>query len=278
MNKLICTLLLLFSTYCTAYEYTLSICAIFQNEAPYLKEWIDYHESHGVDHFLLYNNNSTDNYLEVLVPYINRGYVELIQWPSIQQESDWQNFTFTTQTGAYNDGLNRLRGTSKWVALIDTDEFIVTKCVNIAHLLENDYPQVSGLCVNWQCYGTSGVKNCKSILKELTMKMKWDHDWNKNSKSIVQPLHVITCPNPHFCTYLSTHWAIDSKGNKCDACPSGVYIDKIRINHYWTRDEWFLYNIKLPRYAKWIGNNEKDHLLQHAESMNQEYDPILSMQ
>ncbi|MBR7025230.1 MAG: glycosyltransferase family 2 protein, partial [Selenomonadaceae bacterium] len=46
--------------------YDLAVVAIFKNEGHYLKEWLDYHLFAGVEHFYLYNNNSTDNYEEVL--------------------------------------------------------------------------------------------------------------------------------------------------------------------------------------------------------------------
>ena len=62
--------------------YYLSIATIFRNEAPYLKEWIEYHLMMGVDHFYLYNNMSEDNYLEVLNPYIEHDIVTLVDWPN----------------------------------------------------------------------------------------------------------------------------------------------------------------------------------------------------
>ena len=63
-------------------RWDLSICAIFQDETPYLKEWLEFHLMAGVQHFYLYNNNSTDNYLQILLPYIKSGTVELMNWPS----------------------------------------------------------------------------------------------------------------------------------------------------------------------------------------------------
>ena len=256
-------------------KYTLSIAAIFQNEGEYIDEWIRYHYENGVEHFYLYNNNSTDDFHKALDPWIKKEIVELIEWPSVQQENDWQNFSFTTQTGAYNHAINKSCNVSKWLALIDIDEFIVVvDQSNIGLFLEKNYPQVSGLCVNWQCYGTSHVTKCKSVLHELVYKMRWNHDWNKHSKSIVRPTHVLKCVNPHYCLYNGNHWAIDADYGMCDQCCKKVLIDKIRLNHYWTRDEWFLWNVKIPRYEKW--GVDIDGILKHAESMNDEYDGILS--
>lgn len=257
-------------------NYKLSIASIFQNESPYLKEWIDYHKKKGVEHFWLYNNNSTDNYLYELFPYIRDGSVTLVNWPSHQQLNDWANFSFTVQTGAYNDAIQRAKGVSKWLALIDIDEFIVPVMYEtIIDLLETEFPSVSGLCVNWQCYGTSYISHIPDgqLLNNLVWKMRWNHDWNKHSKSIVQPTHVTNCVNPHYCLYSVNNWAVDARGIRCDECPDSIYIDQIRLNHYWTRDEWFLYNVKIPRYQKWGG--DINGVLLHAEEMNEEYDPIL---
>ena len=62
-------------------KYGLVLCAIFKNEAPHLKEWIEYHLLVGVEHFYLYNNNSTDHFREVLQPYVDNGTVTLTEWP-----------------------------------------------------------------------------------------------------------------------------------------------------------------------------------------------------
>ena len=61
--KIFFLIFILFSSL-EAKSYNVSACAIFQNEAPYLKEWIEYHRLIGVEHFYLYNNGSTDNYDE----------------------------------------------------------------------------------------------------------------------------------------------------------------------------------------------------------------------
>ena len=52
--------------------YDLAIVAIFKDEGKYLKEWLDYHLLAGVDHFYLYNNDSSDDYAEVLAPYVEK--------------------------------------------------------------------------------------------------------------------------------------------------------------------------------------------------------------
>ena len=205
------------------------------------------------------------------------GLVELIEWPSVQQENDWHNFSFTIQSGAYTDAIDRFRGVSKWVALIDIDEFVIPVIdETITRTLDRIYPQVSGLNINWQCYGTGGVKNLDPsipMIAQLNRKMVWNHDWNRTCKSIVQPLHVKNCTHPHFCIFKSDHWGMDTKFRPTDGQSPSVEINILRINHYWCRDEWFMLNIKLPRYEKWGGN--LDSVKAHASSMNSEEDLIM---
>ena len=142
--------------------YELSVLAIFQNEDRFLKEWLDFYRVLGVDHFYLYNNLSDDNYLEVLQPYVKAGLVELFDWPFASQpgsESDWNRI----QSAAYLEGLRRAKGQSKWVAIVDTDEFLFP--VNQQHLKTflKDYENCSGILVNWQVFGTSHVAKVPEI-------------------------------------------------------------------------------------------------------------------
>src|ERR1700677_829122 len=59
-------------------RYNFSVCAIFKNEATYLREWLEYNLLIGVDHIYLYNNGSTDDSLIVLEPYVKNGTVTVI--------------------------------------------------------------------------------------------------------------------------------------------------------------------------------------------------------
>ena len=97
-----------------SHPYRLAICAMFKNEAPWLKEWILYHhEVLKVDHFYLYNNDSTDQYKEILQPFIDQQWVELIDWssntPSHQTYGTFMDAPWSSiQLGAYNDCLTQV--------------------------------------------------------------------------------------------------------------------------------------------------------------------------
>lgn len=96
--------------------HDLAIVAILKNEGPYLKEWLDYHLLAGVDHFYLYDNDSTDNQAEVAAPYVGAGLVDYIPAPGKAA----QMFT-------YNEALKHFKFQCRYMAFIDGDEFIFPK-------------------------------------------------------------------------------------------------------------------------------------------------------
>ena len=67
-------------------KYNVSICAVFKNEAMYLREWIEFNHLVGVEHFYLYNNNSDDDYVSVLKPYVKNGMVTLLDCHTIKSK------------------------------------------------------------------------------------------------------------------------------------------------------------------------------------------------
>ena len=95
----------------------LSIGCIIKNEGRYLREWIEYHLWAGVEHFYIYDNGSTDNTKEVLAPYILSGKVTYHYFVADREEGDQQR-------RAYNDAISRYKRCTRWLALIDADEFL----------------------------------------------------------------------------------------------------------------------------------------------------------
>lgn len=129
-------------------KYNVSICAIFKNEAPYLKEWIEYHKIIGIEHFFLYNNLSEDNYEEVLAPYVADGTVTLVQWPYPQ-----------TQMKAYNNCMERFSDQSKWIGFVDIDEFVVPKSTHNIYSFLKDFEKYPAVLMYWRLFGSSALMN-----------------------------------------------------------------------------------------------------------------------
>lgn len=126
-------------------KYNVVICGMFKDEAPFLKEWIEYHLIIGIDHLYLYNNNSTDNYAEILEPYINQKIITLIDWPYDHSQME-----------CYKHFHDTYRHETMWYTYLDIDEFFCLRDnITIMDWLQNHkhYPVIF---VNWLMFGTSG--------------------------------------------------------------------------------------------------------------------------
>lgn len=248
------------------YKYEFGVCAIFQDEAPYLREWIEYHKVVGAEHFYLYNNESNDNYLEVLAPYLAEGTVELVDWI----EPDFQ---FSGQKNAYWNAIQKSQGQVKWLAVIDIDEYLVPKLHDTMPLLLLSYDKedIGGLSINWQMFGTSYVSKIEEgelLTEKLTLKAVENYHENLHVKSIVRPDRVVEPPHVHYFEYQPGCRHVNTSGETFEGSrTSYVITDKAQINHYWTKDEYFFYKKKVPRRLQWGDSLETIH--QRVISLNQ---------
>lgn len=256
------------------YQYEISICCITQNEDRFLKEWVDYHQMIGVEHFYIYDNLSTDRTRQILDPYIASGVVEYLIW---DKRYDTAAGWWKVQCDAYIDAVERAKHQSKWLCIIDTDEFIVpTKDLTLNHFLK-DFECYGGVCLNWLFFGTSGIERVPDerwITTSLLLRAALSYPNNHTVKSIVQPERVNAHRSffPHTCTYIDGFFQVNAnkvrfKGESTDIC-----IDRIRLHHYWCRDIEFLMKVKLPRYIKWYGMDRANKVLIEEEKMNKCYD------
>lgn len=205
----------------------LAICAIAKDEGQYFKEWIDWHLSKGVDKFYIYDNESSDQTKEVLIPYIQSGVVEYKYWPGYRR-----------QIAAYDDCMKRHRFDSKWIAFIDLDEFIVPlKDASIPAFLSR-FEDFSAVEINWLIYGSGGHKEKTSepVMQRFRSHSTPSNPLNRHVKSIVSPLKVYTMIGCHEAARISGQSA-DSHG---DAITRNFkerepQQDVIRINHYAVR-------------------------------------------
>lgn len=255
-------------------HYYLSACTIFQDEADYLIEWIEFHRLVGIEHFYLYNNNSHDDYLAVLQPYIDQGIVDLFDWPSPEKQ-DWTPY----QEKAYNHCIKLSTGQTRWLAVIDTDEYLVpVQYDNVKDFLrdfDSSY-SVGGVTVSWQFYGTSWCKKIpkdKLMIETLLLKAKVNYHLNKEKKTICKP-HKVRRYRVHDAVYNKGFYSVASNGDNCPG--SSVQIDKIRLNHYWTRDEDFFFHVKIPRRMRCTGKPYPPHEVEKLfKALNAVEDPIM---
>lgn len=257
----------------------LSICAIFQDEAPYLKEWIEFHRMQGVQHFYLYNNNSSDDFQEVLEPYIQNGQVTLKEWSKKYKNGahrDW----IAIQTGAYMHCIKAQGKHNRWIAFIDIDEFLFCPSgVPLPAFLKR-YSRYGGLGVNWLVFGTSHVQDIPPgdlLIEQLTRCCRFQHRQNRYYKSIVQPRYVKGCRSAHFFLYGHGKYTVDANRKRLPEIERSpeVLLDKIRIHHYWTRTERYLREKKIPGRLKRRPEFTVEIQLKMAEMFNLKSDTTI---
>ncbi len=238
-------------------NWELALVAVFQNETPYLREFIEFHKLMGVQHFYLYDNMSSENFLPEIKKYIESGEVELFEWPV-------ENFVYG-QCSCYKDAIYRSRGKAKWLIIADTDLFFfpIEDSNLIEFLKKYDHPLIGGVTSNYLNFGTSNVEsvnfNSGELLTELLVRCSSEID--KAVRCIVRPERVESVDNPHFAKYYPQYFAVDenysrNEGPFNEKRPA----NKIRINHYMFRTLDFLKNVFGLRHARFSAEHNGEDL------------------
>lgn len=252
-------------------------CMMFQNEGRYLKEWLEYHKNIGIAHFYLYNNASTDNFWEILMPYVMNGQVELFDLFEKTANVDEHN---DLQRQVYNHAVNLANGRNEWLAIIDSDEFIcMPHQKNLAKFLTS-YLDAPGLVVNWVMYGSSGVDKLSPLDLQIDRFVyRAPDDWGEHFlyKSIVRPQYVVHA-DIHICEYPPGLAAVYANHQRFSHTPvfSSPPIDEIRINHYWWRDEQYFQEVKRPRRSGWLSGYSETEIDSRRQIYNSVFDPSMS--
>ncbi len=236
-NYIYMVIIALMNRRCKTKKYYVSICGIFKNEAKYLREWIEFHRIVGVEHFYLYNNFSSDNYMEILQPYIDSKVVTLIDWP--HQKG---------QALAYNHCLQNFKDQTSWLGFIDLDEFVVpNKYDNVSEWLKKHEKQPMAF-VYWKFFASGGnvTENNKALVSETytlsscfsgTQKMFFNTSWGDWVKKI-RIAHIVKLK------YLGTYVPNDPMlfygflKNKKE--------NDIQLNHYYNKSYEYQLRKKIP--------------------------------
>jgi len=244
-------------------RHYLSIVCIIKNEARYISEWIAYYKIMGVDHIYLFNNGSTDNIGEAAREYIQSGYVTLLEFKGVNAQLPLYRLTYRV-----------LRKTSRWIAYIDADEFVLPAEGTFKEYMQTQehYP---GIGINWIVYGTGGhVERPEGLVTENYLLTFEDRNnlMNLRIKSIVNPKEVYDMASPHFCVLRKGKFVVDEDGEEITA--KWMYVSgsgpaftgqnktkRIRINHYWTKSEQDLHEKSSRGYAAGSFNPDFENIM-----------------
>lgn len=214
--------------------YNVSIVSIMYNEEPYVKEWLDYHLLAGVNHFYIYDHESTDNFKQILQPYIDAGIVTYTFFPGQ-----------CSQMAAYIDAVHRFRFLSRYMAFVDSDEFIFPQnnktVVEVLDEIFAEHPDAAGLVMNWRMFGSNNLETAdysKGVLERFTRRAEIASD---TVKSITNPRKIKVFHQPHAPQYFENCSAINENGGFVPAYLNNPpTTSKIVMNHYYikSREEY----------------------------------------
>ena len=227
-----------------AKKYSLSVYAIFKDEAKYIQEWIEFHRIVGVEHFYLCNNDSSDDYMDKLKYYIDNGIVALFDYPGKK-----------VQDAAANKCLEICKNETQWLAVIDLDEFIIPKehltiqeCINsiieryekINSVLDIDM-NIYAIQMSWLYYGTSfhkkPIADGELVLENYLNRIAIEDNDNW-CKSIYFVDNIDYIENPHH-TRADGKVCITELGEPVTFLNRSpiTHADYLYVNHYTTRSE-----------------------------------------
>jgi Glycosyltransferase family 92 len=202
-------------------RHELAVAAIFREEAPFLDEWLTFHAGIGVGHFYLYNNFSTDEFRDVLGPWIARGMVTLTEWP-----------VEVGQLPAYRHCVRHAGDTARWIAFIDIDEFLFSPTQRDIRPILADYRDLPGLIVYSPYFGASGhrTRPAGAVVEAYTRRAPLTH---VSAKTIANPRWIYRIRNVHVFKYWAGD-ALDTDRKPLIHGRAGA-LDRLRLNHYWSR-------------------------------------------
>jgi len=265
---------------------TVAICIMIKNDQEYLLEWLSHHRELEIDHFYLYDNESSpeyrelgkdvtvinwneDQYFEPIYPKINTQYhipalldqfpcTELIttHWP-LAPDRDSKQFK------AYQHCLNNYGDKHKWIAFIDSDEFInVAKGLTIKTALNKlDEPDLAQLLMKWRVFSSSGHLTKQPLQKEAYT--DWYPDYQV--KAFVKPDRIFAINSLHIMAVYPNFKTKTEDGQTRTSVSRHTHTSElIWVNHYWSRSRQDFEETKLSRKGGTTLNSTEHYEAKYA--------------
>lgn len=222
-------------------QFNSSICLIIKDENEYINEWLEWHIGIGFEHFFICDNDSK-------IPIqksVNKDYIPFctfINYPTINGN---------TQLSCYNHVLREYGKITKWMAFIDTDEFIrITDGRNINDFLK-DYEEYDGVYAQWVTYNANGLIKRDSRPQRVRFTKVIDRRPSlATGKSIVRPNKLFAMGSHFPSGILKNYNVVDSNFNRMkNAYSQFSKNNKIFVDHYFTRS-----------YEEWLDKKERGNV------------------
>jgi len=211
--------------------YYFAVGAMFKNESKILKEWIEHYLFHGAEHFYLIDDASTDDFLPILQPYIDKHLVSLFQHPT-----PW-TYYLGRQSDMYNYYIFPRLKETKWLAIVDLDEYLWSPVS-----IDLKYPlwqseNLGQIQIQGMYFGSNGhIQQPDSIVKSFTRR---DSAIDGGLKYIVNSSYSFNMLGIHHAVFTDE---MDAKKKFCVLSPQ-----YFRLNHYSCQSREYWNNVKCTR-------------------------------
>ena len=214
--------------------YSLSVGAIFKNESCSLKEWIDHYLYHGIEHFYLINDASTDNFIDIIQPYIDKGIITLF---NVSCE-----YFLGRQRVLYNQYILPCLHETQWMIMVDIDEYVWSKNAIDLNTIFNTLHDYGQIQIKETLFGSNGhIDQPTSVVQGFTKRSKYadSGEYTGSRKYAVNSSYHFTSLNVHHATFADKNNEINHFILLLD--PHLTY------NHYKWQSFHFWKNIKCTR-------------------------------
>jgi hypothetical protein len=210
----------------------LSVCLMYRDEAPYLREWMAFHRLVGVERFFLYDNGSSDEHLNAIAPFIDDG-TAVLHDAGTRPQRVWGH-----QIRTYQSCIEEHGSESRWIAFIDTDEFLFSPTGRPLPEVLRQYESAPGVGVNCVWFGSSGHRQRPDGLVTESYLRRAEKLGKHAVKSIIDPQRTEHCANSHLFVYKGGALAVNENHEPLESHLSPSYtFSQLRINHYYVKSE-----------------------------------------
>jgi hypothetical protein len=253
--------------------YSLSVLAMFKNEASIINNWIDHYLAEGVEHFYLIDNGSTDDSINKISRYAK--YITLIK--------DSRRMPTQPQTYLLNHVyLNKIKDETTWIIICDIDEYIYARnrCVQIMEVLKKLPPNVEKIWIPWKCFGSNGYTSQPKHVTSSFTKRQTDISVQMDRGKVIcrtQNLtNIISAGNEVELSQNNVYYLCN--GQRLDQCkPNDPVFNalNLHLNHYMLMSEEYYSQIKCVRGGGNSGHATNKFTMSAFHTMNETFNEIV---
>lgn len=213
-----------------------------KDEARFLPEWLAHHVNLGVEHFYIYDNNSTDDLAAAVEPFSAKGLVTILPWPGVP-----------ASPGSHFDFLARFGPDTRWCLFLDADEFLIERVPGAFGRLLVEHDHWPAIAFNSWYFGTGGHETIPLGLVTEQFR-RAEARYNHHVKVVAQPQAIVGYRNPHSFWYSRRRLARTPDGRRV----LGTFVEangepEVLIHHYLNRSREDYANKRARGYATAAG-------------------------